>query len=468
MNILEEKGKEMKIPGFKKDKLIVLIDNLVTQSAYLKEDHAKRLAKSNLFVPLNAKVMKSQVGNYAPYLRLLENEHIIECDGSYQEGEISKGYKFTPQYEKYDVTNIELKDFCLARNLKKYVENKSKTENKHLRHLEKWFKTEALNIDSKRALEWIAEKEISELKEAKSEQKQNSIKLKHQGYRISVKMFVDKRYSLKEDKTGYRFHTPLTNLKKDLRNFISYDGKQLVSIDIKNSQPFFSSMLFKISFWESLLIKQKNEKKGKGRNIKGYGSNIGDIDINTIIMLLNSPVNQYCIDFHKNKYIQLVEKGKFYDYLIKPLKENSIINESLDHEASRAIVKQKVLTILFDADNVKYKTMANSPYQIFKKEFPEIAALFEQIKANKYNQLAVLLQRIESQAVLHDICKKLENEHKEIPVFTIHDSIVTTAANVEIVNQVMKDVLKEKTGINPSFSIEPWCNDCDNEFQIAA
>ena len=106
MNILEEKGKEMKIPGFKKDKLIVLIDNLVTQSAYLKEDHAKRLAKSNLFVPLNAKVMKSQVGNYAPYLRLLENEHIIECDGSYQEGEISKGYKFTPQYEKYDVTKI--------------------------------------------------------------------------------------------------------------------------------------------------------------------------------------------------------------------------------------------------------------------------------------------------------------------------------------------------------------------------
>jgi hypothetical protein len=52
-----------------------------------------------------------------------------------------------------------------------------------------------------------------------------------------------------DDNVG-RFHSNLTNIKKELRNYITYDDQKLVNIDIKNSQPFFSTLLFNTAFYE--------------------------------------------------------------------------------------------------------------------------------------------------------------------------------------------------------------------------
>lgn len=46
-----------------------------------------------------------------------------------------------------------------------------------------------------------------------------------------------------------RFHSNLTNLKKELRSCITYDGLKLVNIDVRNSQPFLSTCLLEAKFW---------------------------------------------------------------------------------------------------------------------------------------------------------------------------------------------------------------------------
>ena len=51
----------------------------------------------------------------------------------------------------------------------------------------------------------------------------------------------DRRFLV--DDTAGRLHTLLTCLKSPLRAFLSYEGKPLVSVDIKNSQPLFSNAL---------------------------------------------------------------------------------------------------------------------------------------------------------------------------------------------------------------------------------
>jgi hypothetical protein len=44
------------------------------------------------------------------------------------------------------------------------------------------------------------------------------------------------------DKTAGRLHSVLTQLKSDLRQFITYDGQPLLAIDIVNSQPYLASV----------------------------------------------------------------------------------------------------------------------------------------------------------------------------------------------------------------------------------
>ncbi|MFN5850155.1 MAG: hypothetical protein ACK43K_16825, partial [Chitinophagales bacterium] len=46
------------------------------------------------------------------------------------------------------------------------------------------------------------------------------------------------------DNNAGRLYTVLTQIKKELRQFIRYNGKKLVAVDIKNSQPYLSSVLF--------------------------------------------------------------------------------------------------------------------------------------------------------------------------------------------------------------------------------
>src|SRR5690606_20114186 len=43
----------------------------------------------------------------------------------------------------------------------------------------------------------------------------------------------------RDKKSDNRLHTNLTNMPKGFRKYISYEGDQIISLDIKNSQPFF-------------------------------------------------------------------------------------------------------------------------------------------------------------------------------------------------------------------------------------
>src|SRR3954451_493898 len=59
-----------------------------------------------------------------------------------------------------------------------------------------------------------------------------------------VKAFLAQDFQLKRDDAG-RLYSPLTNLKKELRAFVTYEGKPLSSIDITASQPYLLQALLK-------------------------------------------------------------------------------------------------------------------------------------------------------------------------------------------------------------------------------
>lgn len=59
----------------------------------------------------------------------------------------------------------------------------------------------------------------------------------------------DQEFYMSIDGSVQRFHSNLTSLPVKLREFITYAGEDLVSIDITNSQPYLSIALFSSSFY---------------------------------------------------------------------------------------------------------------------------------------------------------------------------------------------------------------------------
>ena len=66
------------------------------------------------------------------------------------------------------------------------------------------------------------------------------------------------------------------------------------------------------------------------------------------------------------------------------------------------------------------------------------------------------MQNLEAEIILEDICKKIAFKYPEAPIFTIHDSIVTTNKYLQAIKQIMEEVLIERVGYPPVLTIEKW------------
>lgn len=266
-----------------------------------------------------------------------------------------------------------------------------------------------------------------------------------------------------------RLHTNLTTLSSDFRQFVTYAGCPLVHVDISNSQPYFSLLLLRPEFWENKIfsksqiqgtVSKMNKAKIEITQTKTLPEGFKTLRISPqikssiyftvysyILMLVKSREIQCGSEFQR--YRNLIEEGMLYDYFIEEYKKRFKVL------ISRAEAKEIIFGILF-SENVFFIPAAHPSTQFFYELFPNIATLFFKIKVGSHNTLAVLLQNLESEAVLRKVCSVIAQNHPTIPLFTIHDSIVTTEGNEFVVAEIMNDELLNLTGIRPPLNIEYW------------
>lgn len=254
----------------------------------------------------------------------------------------------------------------------------------------------------------------------------------------SAMRIVDQDYNCKRDNTSRRFHSNITNMSKDLRNFLRVDGKPLVNIDIKNSQPYLSTLLF--THPERVACFAKDEQLAKLlKEIKIPKSR--DID----------------------HYIELVTSGRIYEFLMAEfLKEGLIL--------TRKETKRQVLRTLY-AKNWKPKNEVNRhAREIFTQRFPTVHRIFSKIRGRRkigedgniynkfvnYKRFAILLQRIESHLVLDVIMKRIYKELPGVFAMTIHDSILTVNDRdvVASIFKIMEEELEKFVGFSPRLEKE--------------
>lgn len=448
----------------KGDHLLYICHSIIMAKIYNDEDTLAEKRKG--YVPLSATKLKAIIRDYKPCIDYLIDAGVILCDQSYEAGVISKGYAFTEEYTGVKYACITASDYILRRNLhnKMYTarEQRSKRKRKY-NHLVKWLKAEGLQIDSSGAYRWIEEHEAQELCKINEEYKTRKAREAHkkllidtcEGYKVIVDQIKQGHFTWSVDETGYRFHTILTRMKKELRQFLSYEGQKMVAVDISCSQPYLSLILLQKSFWKTEK-KPKSLTVGKVYDIKDKTTRINE-SLYTI-MFPESSKTLYSKDFQDDDFFTtLVTQGELYNYMkeILPLpkgEDQICMNEG----EIKANIKRRVLHILYCDEGNPYNRSPTADLPVFQRAFPEVARIFSLIKSGDYKLLPALLQRIESKLVLDIICKRISKEKPDLPIFTIHDSIVTVEGYEFYTKDIMTETLAEFVGYLPNLKIEHW------------
>jgi hypothetical protein len=435
------------IKKFKRDHLIYIMHLILAIPAANKD-----LAMGSCFVPIHARTLQGKVKNYLEYIDYLLEQGIIERDNQYIPGVKSIGYRFNRYFT--GIREIELTDKRFAKKLEQ-EDKLPKPVEPGYRHLVKWYNSN-LKINYEAAMAFISadfyrKRRNSDLVEWT---KSNVMKDPRQQFisaQLNIKKIVAANFSISVDSRVFRLHSVLTNIRSELRNCLSYDGQELVSIDICNCQPFLSSILLTPTFWSS------SSSSSSSFIDRSESSLIRLIDINnsystsstTSPFIMISKFYNILNNSDIHKYRELVQTGCFYEYFEE--KAMQVVGRSL----TRKEIKAAVFQVLF-TDNRFIGQEKAALKRIFKSLFPSVYQIFAEIKKEDKATLPLLLQRIESHLILKEITKRIAKEEPELPIFTIHDSIITTLGKENYVSQVIQDEMEKRIGSRPAVSIENW------------
>jgi hypothetical protein len=450
--------------GVKDDYLAFICHTLIN----LKSSHRKDILKDNSLVRMNARILQQNVYCYRACLDYLIFAGVITTDRRYIVGHESIGYDFSITYLGSGFKEYEIKKAQFNRTLSANAAKRRKEADGTLhdvRHLTRFFNEKYLDLDYKRASEWIEESRQLHLaalpekcpttdNEALYAAKIND---RHDLYKIGIGSLKAGVFNCSVDPTGKRFHSALTNLKSEMRNFITYGGKELVSVDIKNSQPYFSLALFKKSFYSCSRGKNALTLKNIYPELYTYlrKSSAWQI-LKTFADGSDGLVNKYIpIESYKKAVLQ----GSFYEDFAKfiYLDTGGYIN------LSRTMAKEESFRILFGIPSFQ-RSRKSVAFKSFTRHYSNVAQVFDLLKSRPvndsnethYQDFAILLQRIESDAVLNLITRRFHETFQDAPIFTIHDCIATDVEHEEVLTEIINSELVNFLGTKPTLKPEYW------------
>ena len=389
---------------------------------------------SNLMTPLSSTILQKKYGeSYRAVLDYLYEHNIITENRQFKDAECRK-FGFQNSYtelKRMTTVSIDLKT-----SLGRYVKNRHNEEQKaakwkaeHLKALRKTFY--ALKIDHQNAIEVL-----ESIKDSLTEGQYMSIYsgIVNLSSGNSILRFFGR------NKTNYRVDSNITSLKSYFKKFIIADSI-LHQLDLKNSQPVLFNivlnLVIKYSFQE-LNNKSSTATLFYGNKVlkhlviecgKGFKGN------QKLVGLLQTEIDEYRL---------YTSNGSWYEHLAE------VYNSYYE-------------TNYFDRDKAKSMWMAlayssnhSKNYNVVKKAFEEkypcIAKIMRKFKKIKHSDLAVILQKIESNIFIDQIVPQLIS--KEIIPITIHDSIIIADHQKAESEEIMKNVLHQNLGFAPIIQSE--------------
>lgn len=431
------------------------------------------LSKSNGFVPVYKQLLKKRVDEYPKYVNYLVDNNIIEEGKKYIAGLNSGELRISPTLVSA-IVPIEITKPTLIKSINKFhdvsrhyktntyiTDSTVKSENIIYPYLDKHF-NEKLKIDEAGASNYLESFEIEEkvkiqeyTTKATRVNKETSLINRINIFKYQIDYLNSGNFYNKVDDNVGRYNSILTNIKSELRKYITYDNKRLYSIDVVSSQPYFSISLLDINLFEQNRMEERIRKFWKQETKKGESGKDSDIetDISSNIIMIRNFINDNQNAPDLLEYKESILSTEFYEifgmYILFEYPE-LIINKDSRKYAKLALLK----TIFANKKGEEYWGFIH----VFKQLYPTVYKLFNLIKMNgeQHHLLACILQNLEAETLLKDVCGELSEKHPEIVLYTIHDSIITTENHIEDVKLSLRENLFKVVGEYPNFKDECW------------
>jgi hypothetical protein len=338
--------------------------------------------------------------------------------------------------------------------------NKSDKTTRQQEHVLKWVRK--LQIDEDKALSWI--------KENCPEHCQDCLG-------TTVRSIVDGSWE-HSCHYGRLFHG-ICHLKSELRNFLTYDGQPLVSLDIANSQPVFLSLIVLLS----------SQKKGSLSHFNSFNNEMATVSDELFFEVINPAIsNEDLFRFFEqweeenaedkedkedkekanssiplpNPFPHTLMMNLLPNYLTQDEEDYILTTEkgllyetflTLDNKLTRDEVKKSLFASTLYCNN---QTMNNSKLgKLFKDKWPTVAETISNLKGKDHAQLPRLMQRIEAQFIYNRVVNRIALEQPDALCVTIHDSILTTPDKQQDIELIMKDEFR-KIGLNPTIRTDRY------------
>lgn len=372
------------------------------------------------YVEINSEYFKKHVTtDHAPAIKKFWIEHgVIECDGSYQVGVSSKGYRFTKAYRDEKAVDTKYFDKGFERKVYKLrqLTKNGKIDLTVKQHAFLKFCLEDLRIDAT-----AAQLRLNQQLYATQGTKAQRAKLfdKVNLNTIAINAIRDREFHISRDVTGRRVHTNITNLMSLVRQYLYLEtGEELVNLDVPNSQPLLLCVLLLDHF-------------GK--------------DVSTDVL----------------DYIQACEKGQIYETLMTKIGLNPA------DKAARKRFKTRMFKCVFYGQNKNAENYEE--WKAFRSLYRGVADFITDQKRVDYKSLSHKMQRAESALIIDDVIRTIAENHSPEHFFatTIHDSIICTKDNAEYVRTLMVAAFK-KVGLNVRIVPEPLRPDMESAAVLVA
>ena len=396
------------ITGFTVSKVLYLISLVLTH----KQDR-----HPGAYSLLNMEYMQNIVYNAPEYFNFLKDQNIIEWINGCA-GRNSRMYRLInegrTEYRAITDRKLIFKIEKNRRNLKLRNSKAYPVLNEYINRVQ---------IDYEAALRAVAVEYQKNLRDGYE---------KAEGRRTFSLAEIDRIASndiyIRCNKTNGRLDSNFTRLPGELVPCLTIDGNFLTEIDVRNSQPFFAAALFDPTHEIECLMRK-------------YLGEIFTISAKSLHLSQYQDVKTYT---------SLVTSGEFYEpFLTQKFTESRI--EFKD----RQDIKDQMFIVFFGRNHAeKYSRAA----KLFRSEFPHVQQLFDLIKRDEHNQLAIFLQRVESHTILKRIAPRIQGELPGLPFLTRHDSClppqIMVYKNAEKVRGIMLSVIRDVTGLTPVIRIK--------------
>lgn len=400
------------------------------------------------YIPLDSQLLKKVISKYNTYLELLVDEEFLDKKNYSTDKRRSNSFKIKDKYlESTEWQSYELTNPILLKNF----DEKGLSEH----HKVKWEQVEQQRPHLIRFFDYDFRMETDKAYQAAMEKSGDN----DRSFRTSLQIITEFRKKIWKASISIdgdnRLHTNLTRCPKAIRQFISYDGESVVGCDIKSSQPFFLAVLVTaiVKKDKSLLEKIKATKILNNEVIDQLFSL--ELDVDELRRYANEILNgDIYLSLAEHIEFKYNEDGKPYRdvYNSKGIRKRGEFKprRSVPYKSERDLVKQVFMEILYSSPDTRIPEAT-----VFRKQYPSIHKIVTCLHDNNV-KFSYLLQYIEAYILLDEVAFRFSKEFPDIPIWSIHDSLVTTEQHKETLKDFIVKEIKSITGLKPKVEYEDW------------